>query len=344
MAYHLNKQRDRKQKSRGVDATFRQPKPLIQTTTFWDFPSQHYGDDDQGDGEYAGVTPSYVIWNLLQRYTKPGSAVLDPMCGSGTTLDVCRDLDRKGIGFDIAPARSDISKSDARKLPLTASSVDFVFIDPPYGTHIKYSGDPQCIGELDQRGDEYYQAMETVFAELHRVLKDGGYAAIYVQDSFAKGKDFAPLGFELFLRMSAILQPVDIVCVKRHNKKLKRNHWHTSAIEGNFFLRGFNYLFIFRKNIAKDVGKLSHDDSGALSFYFKQAAKARPGEVLTPETLASAIASDKQVFDQRLIRKEGKKNFKRNKREHQGDQYKRRSDNRNNSKKFKGKDRGKKDV
>lgn len=289
---------------------FKQPKPLVQTTTLWDFPSQHYGQNEQGDGEYAGVTPSYVIWNLIQRYTKPGAKVLDPMCGSGTTLDVCKDLGRVGLGFDLAPSRSDVKKADARKLPLDKESVDFVFVDPPYSTHIKYSGDAACIGELDARGGGYYEAMESVIAELYRVTKDGGYLALYIQDSFSKGKPFAPLGFELFLRLSALFDPVDIVCVLRHNKKLKRNHWHTSAIEGNFFLRGFNYLFIMRKNKLLDESKLKHQESGALSFYFQQVAKGRPGDVVTPEVLAKVIESDREEMDKKLARKEGKKAFK----------------------------------
>jgi DNA modification methylase len=302
----------------GVDPSsekFKQPKPIVQTTSLWDFPSQHYGNDTQGAGEYAGVTPSYVIWNLLQRYTKPGAKVLDPMCGSGTTLDVCKDLGRQGVGFDIAPNRRDVQKADARKLPLKNAEIDFVFVDPPYSTHIKYSGDPKCIGELDARGGGYYEAMESVIAELYRVLKNGGYIALYIQDSFAKGKPFAPLGFEMFLRLSGLFEPVDIVCVTRHNKKLKRNHWHTSSIEGNYFLRGFNYLFILRKNQAADPTLLKHEDAGALSFYFRQIAAGRPAEVVTPETLAKAIESDRESLDKKLERKEGKKAFKAARRE-----------------------------
>ena len=302
------------------DKKFKQPKPLIQTTTLWDFPSQHYGQNEQGDGEYAGVTPSYVIWNLLQRYTKPGATVLDPMCGSGTTLDVCKDLGRKGLGFDLAPSRSDVKKSDARKLPLEKGAVDFVFMDPPYSTHIKYSGDAACIGELNARGGGYFEAMEQVIAELYRVTKDGGYLALYIQDSFSKGKPFAPLGFELFLRLSALFDPVDIVCVTRHNKKLKRNHWNTSAIEGNFYLRGFNYLFVFRKNAKLDQAKLKHEESGALSYYFQQVSKSRPGEVVTPETLAKALESDHEELDKKLLRKEGKKTFKEARRSEGGGQ------------------------
>ena len=40
------------------------PKPplVIQPTTLWDYPSQNYGRDGaQGDQNYAGATPSYII-------------------------------------------------------------------------------------------------------------------------------------------------------------------------------------------------------------------------------------------------------------------------------------------
>lgn len=228
--------------------TYWKPKLELQTTTLWEYPSQHYGKDMQGDKEYVGATPSYVIWNLLQRYTKEGDKVLDPMCGSGTTLDVSKDLKRVGIGFDIAPSRPDIKEADARHIPLPPESVDFIFVDPPYSTHIQYSGKPECIGELDARTGDYYEAMEMVIEDMHRVLKPGAHMALYVSDSFKKGKPFSPLGFELFARLSRFFEPVDIICVTRHNKSLKRFHWHESAVEGNYYLRGFNYLFIMKKS------------------------------------------------------------------------------------------------
>ena len=83
-------------------------------TTLWEYPSQHFDMKDadgftvtvQGDKDYVGATPSWVIWQLLQRYTREGDTVLDPMCGSGTTLDVCSLTGRKGVGFDLAPTRA----------------------------------------------------------------------------------------------------------------------------------------------------------------------------------------------------------------------------------------------
>ena len=226
---------------------YKKPKLEIQTTTLWDYPSQHYGKTMQGDRGYKGATPSYIIWNLLQRYTRPGDLVVDTFCGSGTTIDVCKDLGRESMGFDIAPYREDIIPADARKLPLKKESVDFVFIDPPYSTHLKYSGHPQCIGELDAGSGAYYEAMEQVINEIHRVLKNRRYFALYVSDSWKKGEPFQPIGFELFQMMRKKFKPVDIVSVVRHNKSLNHPHWKRSATEGNYYLRGFNYLFIMKK-------------------------------------------------------------------------------------------------
>jgi hypothetical protein len=42
-------------------------------------------------------------------------------------------------------------------------------------------------------------------------------------------------------------KPIDIVAVERFNQKLGHGQWHKAAEEGNFFLRGFNYLMIFKK-------------------------------------------------------------------------------------------------
>ncbi|MBK7405934.1 MAG: DNA methylase [Phycisphaerales bacterium] len=251
--------------------TFRKPALELFTTTLWEYPSQHYLAEArpgeragvQGDPNYTGATPSWVIWQVLQRYTSPGERALDPMCGSGTTLDVCADLGREGRGFDIAPTRPDIERADARRLPLPDACCDFVFIDPPYSTHVRYSDDPDCIGRLDAGGADsgraYYEAMDRVIAESDRVLRPGRHMALYVSDSWRKrdGRatgpaghapgEFMAIGFELFAMMRRRFEPVDIVAVVRQNAKLKRGKWHEAAADETFLLRGFNYLFLMRK-------------------------------------------------------------------------------------------------
>jgi DNA modification methylase len=257
------------------------PPLTVFPTTLWEYPSQHYDawvDEDgrvvrsrrpeagaaprgramQGDKSYAGATPSWVIWQCLMRYTRRDDLVVDPMCGSGTTIDVATDLGRRSAGFDLSPSRPDILPADARRLPLPDAAADFVFIDPPYSTHIAYSDRPEDIGRLDASPDSpdggraYYGALRQVIGEAHRVLKDRRYMAVYVSDSWRKrrgeaGGVFMPIGFEVFAILRERFRPVDIVAVVRGNEKLSRGNWRRAAVEGNFFLRGFNYLLIMKK-------------------------------------------------------------------------------------------------
>jgi DNA modification methylase len=220
-----------------------------QVTTLWDYPSQHYGNAEQGSKDYVGATPSYVIWNVVSRFTEKDDLVLDPFCGSGTTIDVCKDLGRKSVGFDVAPARADIQNADARSLPVAQRSVDLVFMDPPYADNLDYSDDPRCIGKLPPDG-RYQRAMRLVLAECARVLRPGKVLAIYVCDVYRKRKGFYALGFELFELAKKDFIPIDVVAVVRHNRTLEMGTHRKAADEQGFFLRGFNYLLLFERRRA----------------------------------------------------------------------------------------------
>jgi len=82
---------------------------------------------------YPGATPSWIIWNLLERYTREGDLVIDPFAGGGTTNDVAASLGRRAWGFDLQPQKPvGIALADARRLPLRDACADFAFLDPPY--------------------------------------------------------------------------------------------------------------------------------------------------------------------------------------------------------------------
>ena len=229
------------------DMNRRKPPLSIQPTTLWDYPSQHYGKTIQGSAQYRGATPSYVIWNLLSRYTREGDLVLDPMCGSGTTLDVCTDLGRRGVGFDLQPQRDDIQLGDARSTPLEGESVDFVFMDPPYSTNLKYSDDPRCIGRLNAAESAYFEALDQVYDEAFRVLKNRRYMAVYICDVWTKRDGLLPIGAATVMQLSQRFKLVDHVSVVRHNRTIKMGQRRKAAVDGNFYLRGFNHLVIVKK-------------------------------------------------------------------------------------------------
>lgn len=221
--------------------------PLIETTTLWDFPKQNYGPSKKGDNKYPGVTPALIIYNLIWRYTEPGDLVVDPMCGSGTTIDVCNAEKRRVKGFDISPTRQDITQNDARRLPLEDNSVDLVFIDPPYGDNIRYNDHPDNIGHLSSESEEFYAELEKVMKESSRILNERKILGWLIGDQWVKGK-FTPVGFRTYELLCKYFEPVDIVCVARRGQSSNTVLWYNRTRRFNFFLRGFKYLIIMRKN------------------------------------------------------------------------------------------------
>lgn len=224
-------------------------KPRLESTTLWDYPRQSYGKTQKGNNKYAGVTPAFVIYNMVKRYTEPGDLVLDPMAGSGTTIDVCQEEGRRCIAFDISPTRPDIKQNDARKIPLADESVDMVFIDSPYGDNIDYNDQPNNIGKLSAEDDEFYKALDMVMAECHRVLKPGKVLGWLIGDQWVK-KKFTPVGFYVYDGLCKYFDTVDIICVARRSQTSNTGIWHNRALRFNFYLRGFKYLFLMRKPAA----------------------------------------------------------------------------------------------
>jgi DNA modification methylase len=229
-------------------------KPRLESTTLWDYPRQSYGTTKKGSNKYAGVTPAFVIYNMVKRYTEPGDIVLDPMAGSGTTIDVCKDEGRRCIAFDISPTRPDIKQNDARKIPLADDSVDMIFIDSPYGDNIDYNDQPSNIGKLSAESDEFYDALDMVMAECHRVMKPGKVLGWLIGDQWVK-KKFTPVGFYVYDDLCKYFDTVDIVCVARRSQTSNTGLWHNRALRFNFYLRGFKYLFIMRKAAGEQVLK-----------------------------------------------------------------------------------------
>jgi DNA modification methylase len=168
------------------------------------------------------------------------------MCGSGTTIDVCREEGRKVLGFDIVPHKDDIKQADARNLPLSDESVDFVFIDSPYSDNIKYNDHPDNIGNISCEDSRFFEELEKIAKEIYRILKPWKYMAWLIGDQ-AKKRRFTPVGFRLYSLLENYFKPVDVVCVTRHNQTSNTAIWHQRARKYNFYLRGFKYLIIMQK-------------------------------------------------------------------------------------------------
>jgi site-specific DNA-methyltransferase (adenine-specific) len=68
--------------------------------------------------------PVQSLKPLITAFTSPGAVVLDPFCGSGSTLVAARELGRQFIGIDLDPDhhRTARRRLEAMKLALTSST------------------------------------------------------------------------------------------------------------------------------------------------------------------------------------------------------------------------------
>lgn len=153
-------------------------------------------DNRYGD-KYPGRIPGQIIENTLWYYTKPFDIVLDPMVGSGTTLDVCKAMYRRSVGFDIAPFRADIIKRDTVKdgFPEKFKHPDYkphlVFVDPPYWNMKAENYAKGSISELSI--EDYYKSIGALALHSRGVLRDSGIFAFLIQNETDKPRADDPV-------------------------------------------------------------------------------------------------------------------------------------------------------
>jgi DNA modification methylase len=235
--------------------------------TVWSFPDR--GDWATHIGNYRGNWSPYVPRNLIDRYTKPGDIVCDPMMGSGTTLVECKLMSRNAIGVDINPdavmvtmnrldfhyepidesynePQIELFVGDARNLDqIDDNKVDLIATHPPYCGIIPYTKS-SVRGDLSSlRIEEFMDAMGIVAKEFYRILKEGGYCAILIGDT-RKHRHYVPIHIgvlEKFLDAGFVLKE-DIIKIQ-HKTKTTREKWKGHKYD--FYKIAHEHLFVFRK-------------------------------------------------------------------------------------------------
>jgi hypothetical protein len=157
----------------------------VQPYDVWNFPGCH---NLMGD-KHPGRIPGEIICHALWYWTKQGDLVLDPMAGSGTTLDACLLMGRCARGYDIDDrhGRVDIEKHDlSQGWPDKAQEADLIFWDPPYFSKMDHStiGDDGYIeGSISGLSpNEYLKWLGDRLAELHATAKQGARIAFLMSD------------------------------------------------------------------------------------------------------------------------------------------------------------------
>ena len=246
----------------------------LEKSTVWSFPSR--GNWATHSASYPGNWSPYIVRNILERYSRPGDVVLDPMVGGGTTLVECRILGRCGVGIDISrdalmvtfdrlnsqypalfdplsPASIRVFQGDARYLHgIGDASIDLITVHPPYWNILAYSASRPLQGDLSMTRSlgEFFHGMKLIADECLRVLKPGGHLAILVGDTH-RHSHYVPIShrvLDLFLLAGFVLRE-EVIKLQWQTETMRS--WWRPRFKANFLLTYHEHLFIFRR-LGKD--------------------------------------------------------------------------------------------
>jgi hypothetical protein len=133
-----------------------------------------------GSSKYRGNCGGYLIRDLL-RYYQP-KRVLDPMTGSGTCRDVCKELSIPCVSMDV---RFGQDAAD-RHLYEAVGRIDFAWLHPPYWRQIVYNEDARCLSQAPTL-DAFFTRMRLVLSNCKSVLNRHGKIAVLIGGYSDKG-------------------------------------------------------------------------------------------------------------------------------------------------------------
>jgi len=238
---------------------------------------------DEARLRHPAMFPMELCRRLIAIYTKKGDVILDPFMGSGSTVIVARDMERKGIGFDINPEFVELAKKRLSQKKLVQlsieepdiycedainllsyvkpGSVDLVITSPPYwNIHTRkrtadykrprpYSTLQRDLGNISDY-NQFMRELRTIFEKVHMVLKHGKKCIVIVMD-IRQGSRFFPFHMSVCNMMEEIGFTLEDIII-----------WDRRKEYSNLRPLGFPYVFIvnkvheyiliFRKNKVED--------------------------------------------------------------------------------------------
>ncbi|MCX7908595.1 MAG: DNA methyltransferase [Ignavibacteria bacterium] len=254
----------------------------LQFFTIWDTPERD--PYNWTKNTIHGNSPVEIPRQCLFRFTKQGDLVLDPFCGSGTTLVVSAHLKRRAIGIEINPRIVEIAKSnlesqklefgddelkywfDQQKIIIGDStklmefgfqkeSFDFCFAHPPYWELVKYSQEyGNAPGDLSEETslESFLDKLKLVFSGVFELLKTGKFFCVLIGEDFKKGGKTIPLdfyatkiGMDTGFEFYAKIIKVTRFATSRQGK-ININKYR--ALRSNYFICNHDYVLIFKKS------------------------------------------------------------------------------------------------
>lgn len=220
-----------------------------------------------GSSSYRGNFSGWIPAAIIYRYG--AGSVSEIFAGSGTTSDLCRDLEIPYCGIDLnpAPVRSNILTMDIldeeSELPDAFYGADLQMLHPPYPciNHLHYSNsmwmDTKNMASHDIQEMSWEKGMLSVNRAILRgyaAMPAGSYQAVVVGDIRRKvnGKSI----FKSMLSELAIPgEMVQILIKMQHNTMSGRTCYYANQ-KNAFFMIEHEYVVVIKKPSGYEVAYL----------------------------------------------------------------------------------------
>lgn len=237
---------------------------------------------EESDLNHPAIFPSQLVTRLIESFTRTTEhVILDPFCGSGSTVVAAAKMGRVGVGFEISPeyvelarrrlgmrelwqdepaAPSVIHQADARTMEqvLEPNSVDMVITSPPYwdilsqkrsadGKEVRDYGDAvEDLGKISNYQD-FMDELAEVFRPVFNVMKPGKYCAVVVMD-LRKKNQFFPFHADVADMMQSVGFIFDdlIIWDRRHEYNNLRPLGYPAVFRIN---KCHEYILLFQKPV-----------------------------------------------------------------------------------------------
>ncbi len=230
---------------------------------------------------YPGNFVPQIPNQFIRRFTKKGDCVLDPMCGSGTTLIEAEKLNRNAMGIDLnisymeqylSHLKYNFSQGNALLLEtyeiFPINFFDLIICHPPYHNIIKYSDNNKDDLSSYTDIDDYINSFAKVIYNCRNYLKTNKYLVVVIGDIYTK-QEHIPLAFKIaesistlhychnifidyiipeekptkFLLKSTIVKNFG----ETKGKKNQQNLWRYRALANGLYVFKHEYILLFQK-------------------------------------------------------------------------------------------------
>lgn len=227
--------------------------------------------DDSHKAWYWGNFVPQIPFQLISRYTSPGDWVLDPFCGSGTTLVEASKLGRNSLGIELNPEvfrrtgeQIRNSGNDAHATLLNEDSLDFDYagyikdrgqppfklaiLHPPYWDIIRFSEDGRDLSN-SRSLEDFTGRLGRLAGNILPSMAGRGHIGLVIGDMYRNG-EVIPLGFrsmEAFLGLGLKLRGIIVKDIQNTRaKRTSESLWRYRALKSGFYVFKHEYIFVFR--------------------------------------------------------------------------------------------------